>query len=458
MGCGGSKADAEGGDPFPGKPGAGPADTSQVQIAEKPAPTVSALVLEASKTSNIKLIPWDDLQLNEELGKGAFGVVMACSFQTTPCAVKQLLNDQASAVTVVKDLLAEYDVMMTLRHPNVVLMLGIATDHVHHTGIVLELLEVSLQDILHQPMYKAYRTWRLSLLSIACDVAKGIAYLHFNNLLHRDLKPGNVLLSSDWVAKVADFGTSTTPKLDQDGEKSLAGTPPYMAPEVTRGEQQHPPVDVWSFGCLLVHMASSRPPYYNLMQDGLVKTARDVVNLVKSGAVSPVASLLTKEAAGWNCPPAIIELAKKCCSREQVDRPEMSTIAAALFSPALQQFILKGGEPRPLVRLHRNKALPPPQAEPLNASVDASAMSTKTRFRQKGQQPSQKQMSPPPANIKYPLGTHVLVKRSNGDETAGWIAEFDAGENMYVVQLDDENGSLKKAHEEMIRVVPTGGR
>ena len=136
-----------------------------------------------------KLIAWDDLEMFEKLGEGTFGTVHACLFKATPCAVKQLREDKESSVQLLADMLREHDAMMGLRHPNVVLMLGIATDHVQRVGIVLELLEISLLELLHGDCaeYQEYRTWRASLLSIASDVAKGVAYLHFNNLLHLSL-------------------------------------------------------------------------------------------------------------------------------------------------------------------------------------------------------------------------------------------------------------------------------
>ena len=66
----------------------------------------------------------------------------------------------------------------------------------------------SLLDILGEEELASQVTWGACLLAIATDVAKGMAYLHYNDFLHRDLKPGNVLLSEHWVAKVADFGAT----------------------------------------------------------------------------------------------------------------------------------------------------------------------------------------------------------------------------------------------------------
>jgi serine/threonine protein kinase len=235
-------------------------------------------------------------------------------------------------------------------------MLGIATDHVRRVGIVLERLEISLLELLHGGAeYQEYRTWRASLLSIASDVAKGVAYLHFKNVLHRDLKPGNVLLSDSWVAKVADFGSSANAKTSAIGDEALHGTPPYMSPEVARGEiNQTAALDVWSFGCLLVHMGTLRPPYYAFK----CKRAMDIVRVVQRGDVSPVQVLLDdSERREYRCPASIVALAEQCCHREPTQRPDMPAIASALASPAIQTGIFKGAkETRPLVRLQRSRA------------------------------------------------------------------------------------------------------
>ena len=314
---------------------------------------LNQMIMQATNSSKIKPIPWNDLEILEKLGEGTFGTVHACSFKATPCAVKQLREDKESSVQLLADMLREHDAMMGLRHPNVVLMLGIATDHVRRVGIVLELLEISLLELLHGGAeYKEYRTWRASLLSIASDVAKGVAYLHFNNVLHRNLKPGNVLLSDSWVAKVADFGSSAKGKPGSAAEgEGIHGTPPYMAPEVARGETHSAALDVWSFGCLLVHMATLRPPYYALK----CKTAMDIVRVVQRGDVSPVQVLLDDaERRQFKCPASILALAKQCCQQDTRQRPDMPAIAGALVSPAIQNSILKGAcETRPLVRLVR---------------------------------------------------------------------------------------------------------
>ena len=338
---------------------------------------LNQMIIQATKSSKIEPIPWKDLEILEKLGEGTFGTVHACSFKATPCAIKQLREDRESSAALLADMLQEHDTMMGLRHPNVVLMLGIATDNVQRVGIVLELLEISLSEFLHQSSgYAEHRTWRNSLLSIASDVAKGVAYLHFNNLLHRDLKPGNVLLSDSWVAKVSDFGSSAKGKPGSAAEgEGIHGTPPYMAPEVARGEAHSAALDVWSFGCLLVHMATLRPPYHGLK----CKTAMDIVRVVQRGEVSPVQVLLDDtDRREYKCPPSILALAKQCCQRDPEQRPDMPAIAGAIVSPGIQKSILKGArDMRPLVRLVRGG----PRAVVANGgTIDASNATYESSF------------------------------------------------------------------------------
>ena len=113
--------------------------------------------------------------------------------------------------------------------------------------------------------------WASSLGAISMDVAKGMSYLHSRNVLHRDLKPANILLNEHWVAKVADFGTALAARRSHlrgaDVEPSApvhpAGTLAYMAPEMMRLDDARSgdkAIDVWSFGCVLAHIAAGKAP------------------------------------------------------------------------------------------------------------------------------------------------------------------------------------------------------
>ena len=89
-------------------------------------------------------------------------------------------------------LLDEYEIMRELRHPNVLLVIGIATDHATNTGIVTELMQASLLDVLLDSELAPSVTWPSCLLAVATDVAKGMAYLHYNDFLHRGTFLGSI--------------------------------------------------------------------------------------------------------------------------------------------------------------------------------------------------------------------------------------------------------------------------
>jgi serine/threonine protein kinase len=241
----------------------------------------------------------------------------------------------------------EFHVMSALRHPNVLLTLGIAEDAVGGSkGIVMELMEASLADVLCLSSFEQHTTWEGSFFSIASDVANGMAYIHFNNMLHRDLKPGNVLLDAQWVAKIADFGTVFDTSDGAISEKvDIQGTPPYMAPEIVKLNEYDKPVDVWAFGCVLAHMGSKRPPYAWLQH---IETPKQLLEVVKNGEYSPLELLLESTTT----PDSIKDLAKKCCNPGPILRPTFEQIAGMVTAA-----IPEGVDPRPVARIKNKRPL-----------------------------------------------------------------------------------------------------
>ena len=295
-----------------------------------------------------KPIPMRQISYGDQLGTGAFGVVYKCTFQATKCAIKKLHAKDAKSEFLAKALMDEFHVMSQLRHPNVLLTLGIAEDAVEGTkGIVMELMEASLADVLSSAAFEQYATWAGSLLSIASDVANGMAYIHYNNMLHRDLKPGNVLLDAQWVAKIADFGTTFDSTSHRAGESGgdIQGTPPYMAPEIVKRHVYDKPVDVWAFGCMLAHMGTKRPPYSWLTH---IETPKQLLDVVASGEYSPLELLLESTTT----PDAIKELAKQCCQPGPIMRPTFAQISELIIAA-----IPEGVDPRPVARIKNKRPL-----------------------------------------------------------------------------------------------------
>ena len=313
------------------KEGNGSTELQQIQVKEK-----------------YKPIPMAQIAYGDQLGTGAFGVVYKCTFQATKCAIKKLHAKDESSEALAKALMDEFHVMSQLRHPNVLLTLGIAEDAVEGTkGIVMELMEASLADVLSSASFEQYATWAGSLLSIASDVANGMAYIHYNNMLHRDLKPGNVLLDAQWVAKIADFGTTFDSTSHRAGESGgdIQGTPPYMAPEIVKRHVYDKPVDVWAFGCMLAHMGTKRPPYSWLTH---IETPKQLLDVVASGEYSPLELLLESTTTL----DAIKELAKQCCQPGPIMRPTFAQISELIIAA-----IPEGADPRPVARIKNKRPL-----------------------------------------------------------------------------------------------------
>jgi len=191
-----------------------------------------------------------------ELGRGGMGVVYQARDKRLErvVAVKVL---RATAAPEVEQLRREAKAAATLNHPAIVTVY----DFEKGLGGYLIAMELVRGDPLDLLLRTSPERVRANLLAIVVRLADAVAFAHEHHVIHRDLKPGNILLTVENEVKIFDFGIAA--RLDSDGEDShgVCGTPFYMSPEQIRGEPPTPASDIYSLGATFFHLATGRPPF-----------------------------------------------------------------------------------------------------------------------------------------------------------------------------------------------------
>lgn len=219
------------------------------------------VLVESERSEQNRLVKWridsDAIAMGDAAGHGGFGSVFLGLFRGTLVAIKQLYenSNKAAEYTSIED---EAVTLVNLRHPNVVLFMGFVHEP-DKLWIVTEYCSRgSLRDILDSP---ALRLTQNRVLKFALGAARGLAYLHGQDapVLHLDLKTSNILISSGWDTKLADFGLSKN--IDNIENNEFAGTIQYSAPEILESNTFSVAADVYSFGICLWEMAAREVPF-----------------------------------------------------------------------------------------------------------------------------------------------------------------------------------------------------
>jgi len=108
------------------------------------------------------------------------------------------------------------------------------------------------------------RRKRLTEIEVQCyiiQIINGFKYLHKNQVIHRDLKLGNMFLNQNLEIKIGDFGLATKLEFPGERKRTICGTPNYIAPEVLEGKGHSYEVDVWSLGVIIYTFLIGKPPY-----------------------------------------------------------------------------------------------------------------------------------------------------------------------------------------------------
>jgi serine/threonine protein kinase/ankyrin repeat protein len=258
-----------------------------------------------------------DIRKTRPIGEGAFGQVFEGVWQGTTQVAMKRLSDATHARAFEKEAMLLRD----LRHPNVVMFLGLFHDDRGEMWIVTEFL--SHGSLRHMLQRVGARVTSSALLLMAKDGAAGMKYLSQNHILHRDLAARNLLVKGEdkrFVVKVADFGLSRV----TDGtyySRSRKFPIKWTAPEALQFARFSTKSDVWSFGVVLWEMFEfGKVPYQGMSN-------RDAMQYVLTG------SRLPKPDA---CPPELYRLMLDCWRADAQQRPTFQQIYDALVQALLR--------------------------------------------------------------------------------------------------------------------------
>ena len=201
----------------------------------------------------------------EELGRGAFGRVFEVDHGGTRCAAKEihkllLQYAEGEALQKIKDdFITECFVWSTLRHPNVVLFLGIYYPLGVESGLPIMVME-KMQESIRTLVEKYENIPLLVKLSILHDVCLGLRYLHGLTppIIHRDLSTNNILVTPRLEAKITDLGQAKLLQLESYSTMSMVpGTLIFMPPEAMESKPRYgPELDIFSFGAVTLHLVT----------------------------------------------------------------------------------------------------------------------------------------------------------------------------------------------------------
>lgn len=194
----------------------------------------------------------------ELLGFGAFGKVYKGRRKGTAeiVALKFIAKRGRSRKDL--DLLyAEINVMRSLKHPNIIRMID-TFETPDQVVVVTEFAEGELFQIIEDDKALPLEQVR----SVAQQLVAALRYLHSNRIMHRDMKPQNILIGKGGVVKLCDFGFARAMSINTLVLTSIKGTPLYMAPELVREQPYDHTADLWSLGCILYEITVGKPPFY----------------------------------------------------------------------------------------------------------------------------------------------------------------------------------------------------
>jgi serine/threonine-protein kinase len=295
----------------------------------------------------------------DELGRGAMGVVYRARDTQIGriVALKVILTANASEQDIERykqRFRREAQAAGRLSHPGIVTIHDIAEDESGQPYLVMEYIEGRPLNLLLGPTAQVALD---RLLDIGIQVAEALDYAHRGGIVHRDIKPPNILVTPEWKAKIADFGIARMEGTELTQEGTSVGTPSYMSPEQFRGGEIDGRSDIFSLGAVLYWMFTGEKPFPG-------ETVTRISFQVAFEAPTPPS--VTKP----GLPKELDEILARCMAKNPAGRYASGAELAADLAA------VREGQPlpaRPAIPAGGRGSSPQAQAAPLAATAERTA-------------------------------------------------------------------------------------
>ncbi|MGQ9673341.1 MAG: protein kinase domain-containing protein [Candidatus Aminicenantales bacterium] len=238
-------------------------------------------------------------EIIRSLGSGGFGSVYLA--RDTWLDIKVAIKVPHKQSAELYKLLKEPRLQAALNHPNIVRMIAAEKENRTFFMVMEYVKGKTLEKILEKE--KVLDSDRA--VDFIKQIAQGVDHAHRNKIIHRDLRPSNILISEDGTAKITDFGTSAWLS-NVPYASTRIGSPPYMAPEQFLGKASFQS-DIYSLGCIFYEMLIGRPPIFDPDPFKILEKAQQ-------GKITP------PRLRNSRIPRAIDEIIMKCLASKAEDR------------------------------------------------------------------------------------------------------------------------------------------
>ena len=225
-----------------------------------------------NKIKEIAKIPskLDSYKIEETIGEGTYGKVkLATHIKLNEKVAIKFINKKRLTHQGDDDRIRnEFKIITKLNHPNILKAFEVFEDDINYYIV----MERPIRGDLFNYICSKGRLSMDEASFIFYQLVNGIQYLHKNKIVHRDMKPENIMLTKDMIVKIGDFGLSKYFKSTEIKFKTNCGSPCYSAPEVLRGNKYKPlPIDIWGLGIILYCMVCGELPFEDEKEDILIR-------------------------------------------------------------------------------------------------------------------------------------------------------------------------------------------